>query len=243
MTQFHLAERECVATAIDAAAAASNLNELYAAIAAYEGHDVAVREPYTPSQTAGHPLPLMIINEKPEPEDREEGRPYSGSYGQIMRNACDTIGVNLDMCHIAYAVHWLPDAEKSPNKTQIAASRPFLFREIELVQPRAILAQGRGVIESLIRYRGAMLDVYGTETRFKHGDLDIPMFMTAHPAFCLYQGTYFSTFVDNTRDFFDRHGDEFELTKPGSHTPVPQSRPHVDTPFKSLAEMKAAKAA
>lgn len=240
MSQFHLAERECVAKAIEAAGAATNLNELYAAIAAYDGHEVAVREDYTPSQTAGHPLPLMIVNEKPEPEDRVEGRPYSGSYGQIMRNACEMIGVDLDMCHIAYAVHWLPSEEKSPNKTQIAASRPFLYREIELVRPRAILAQGRGVIESLARYRGSMLDVYGNEMRFKYNDLDVPLFMTAHPAFCIYQGTYFSTFIDHTREFFKRHGDADEFTAPGSFSPSQSGRAHIDTPFKSLAEMKAA---
>ena len=241
MTQFHLAERECVAEAIAAAGAASNLNELYAAIAAYEGHDVAKREPYTPSQHAGHPLPLMIVNEKPEPEDRIEGKPYSGDYGKIMRQACDLIGVDLDMCHIAYAVHWLPDAEKSPNKTQIAASRPFLYREIELVRPRAILAQGRGVIESLARYRGDMLEIYGTEMRFKHNEVDVPMFMTAHPKFCIYQGTYFSTFLEHTRDFFTRHGDAGELTAPGSHQPRKQQQEtFVDTPFKRIDQMKAA---
>ena len=215
--RFHLAERECVAEAIEAAARASTLEELYSEIEKYEGHDVAKREHYTPSQTVEFDSPIMIVTEKPEPQDKEEGRPFSGEYGKVMRNAASLIGVNLDSCHIAYAVHWLPDEEKSPNKTQIAASRPFLYREIEMIKPRAILAQGRGVIESLARYRGNVMDIYGHTMNFSHGDVDVQMFMTAHPKYTLFDGTYFSTFNENTREFFERYGLEEEGTKPGSY--------------------------
>ena len=70
--RFHLAERECVAEAIEAAARASTLEELYSEIEKYEGHDVAKREHYTPSQTVDFDSPIMIVTEKPEPQDKEE---------------------------------------------------------------------------------------------------------------------------------------------------------------------------
>ena len=218
MSEFHLAERECVAKAIEAAARANTLEELYEEMAAYEGHEVARREDYTPSQTVGHKNPIMIVSEKPEPQDREEGKPFSGEYGSIMRNAANLIGVDLDACHIAYAVRWLPDADKSPNKTQIAASRPFIYREIELVQPRIILAQGRGVIDSLTRYRGNVIDIYGHTMKFEHRDTEVQLYMTAHPKYCLFSGTYFATFTEHTRDFFARYGREEECTSPGSYS-------------------------
>lgn len=214
--RFHLSERECVAQAIEAADRATTLQELYSEIENYKGHEVAEREPYTPSHTVPHADPIMIVTEKPEPQDREEGRPFSGEYGRVMRNSASLIGVDIDACHIAYAVHWLPDDEKSPNKTQIAASRPFLYREIEFVKPRVILAQGRGVIESLARYRGNVLDIYGHTMNFSHGDVDVQMFMTAHPKYTLFDGTYFSTFNANTKEFFERYGREEEKTLPGS---------------------------
>lgn len=215
--KFHLAERECVAEAIAAADRAQSLPELYAEMEAYEGHDVAKREDYTPSQMVDHESPIMIVTEKPEPEDRIEGKPFSGEYGRIMRNTAKTIGVDLDSCHIAYAVRWLPDEEKSPNKTQIAASRPFIYKEIELVKPRVLLVQGRGAIESLASYRGNVLDIYGQTMNFSHNDINLQMFMTAHPKYCLFNGTYFATFNENNKEFFERYGTEEERTYPGSY--------------------------
>ena len=216
MDKFHLAERECVAKAIEAAAGSPDLGSLYRAIRDYKGHDLAESRDYTPSQLTDIPDPIMIVTEKPEDEDREEGRPFSGEYGTIMRNAAGIVGVDLDACHIAYAIHWTPEDEKSPNKTQIAASRPFLYREIELVKPRAILAQGRAVIESLAHYRGSVLEIYGQTMNFRRGDVDVQMYMTAHPAYCMYSGTYFSTFVSNLKEFFTRYGREEERTLPGT---------------------------
>lgn len=227
MSKFHLADREPVALAIEAANRANTLKELYDEISAYKGHDVAEMRPYTPSQGVMTSSPLMIVTEKPEKEDLDQKRPFSGEYGAIMRNAAGMIGVDLDECHISYAIHWTPEGDKSPNKTQIAASRPFLYREIELVRPRAILAQGRAVIESLANYRGSVLDIYGQTMRFQHENLDVPMFLTAHPAYCLYSSTYFSTFMENTKEFFQRYGKAEENTLPGSVRQ--QASVHADT--------------
>jgi len=108
------------------------------------------------------------------------------------------------------------------------------------VKPRAILAQGRAVIESLANYRGSVLEIYGQTMRFQHGDIDVQMYMTAHPAYCLYSGTYFSTFVENTREFFSRHGREEERTLPGTFKQTESVHAVKDLAFKSLAEMQAA---
>lgn len=240
MEKFHLAERECVAQAIETASNATDLGSLYRSIRDYDGHELAKERPYTPSQVVDTADPIMIVTEKPEAEDLDEGRPFSGEYGTIMRNAAGMVGVDLDACHIAYAIHWTPLDEKSPNKTQIAASRPFLYREIELVRPRAILAQGRAVIESLAHYRGSVLEIYGQTMRFQRGEVDVQMYMTAHPAYCLYSGTYFSTFVENTREFFSRHGREDERTLPGTFKQTESVHAAKDLTFRSLAEMRAA---
>jgi len=218
---FHLAEREPVARSIAAASAARTFEELQEAIRNYEGHDLAQNQPYTAPQTSPHANPIMIVSEKPEDEDRQEGRPFCGEYGRIMRNALSLIGVNLEAMHVAYAIHWTPPEDKSPNKTIIAASRPFLYREIELVQPRILLAQGRAVIEALNGYRGPALEVYGHTMGFKHGDMAVQMYCTAHPAYSIYSSSYFSTFLENLKEFFSLHGRLEEQTAPGSFkTPV-----------------------
>lgn len=216
MEAFHLAEREPVATAIQQAANAQSLVELYGAVEAYDAHPVAAREPYTPSQLSPHANPIMLVSEKPEVEDREMGKPLSGAYGSAMRRALEEIGVDVDALHIAYAVHWAPGAEKAPNNTQIAASRPFLFREIELVKPRVLLAQGRAVIDALTGYRGKITPILGQTLGYRWNDLALQAYVTWHPAYPLRFSTMFGDFLGQLEPFFDRFGKETERTMPGS---------------------------
>ncbi|MBS7671399.1 uracil-DNA glycosylase family protein [Croceicoccus gelatinilyticus] len=232
MEKFHLAEREPVAVAIDAAASATNLDELYSAIRGYTAHPVAEREPYTPSQTSPHDNPIMVVSEKPEAEDRETGKPFSGVYGKIMRRALEEMGVDPDALHVAYAVHWAPGAEKAPNNTQIAASRPFLFREIELVKPRAILAQGRAVIDALTGYRGHITPILGQTLGFKWRETSLQAHVSWHPAYPLRFTTKHGEFIEQMEPFFERYGIEAEGTSPGSWSP-PET-PFIDKPFDRL---------
>jgi uracil-DNA glycosylase family 4 len=213
MDSFHLADRPCVAEAIEAAARCNTLEELYEAIKNYKGHEVAEREGYTPSwpvlKDTGHPDgPLMFINEKPElPWDRESARPFEGKdYGWSMKEVLGWYDVNLDEIHTTFACHWAPGAEKAPNATQIAASRPFLFREIELVKPRAILAQGRAVIDSLLMYREPITPWLGMAMQWKRGDLRIPAFLCWHSAYPARFTTKMGEYGNQIRDFFSLYG-------------------------------------
>lgn len=207
MQHFHLADRPCVAEAIKAAAACSDLDQLGRAIEAYKGHDLAARSPYVPSQRTDIANPLMIITEKPETaKDLAEGRPFSGDYGAVMREALTRAGVDQKDLHIAYALHWTPEGETSPNKTQLSASRPFLFREIELVKPRALLVQGRAVLEAMSMYRGHITDVLGQTMSWRHGDAALQMYVTWHPAFALRFITQIPEFQQQVAGFFDRFG-------------------------------------
>lgn len=186
MDRFHLADRPPVAQAIEAAAACSTLDELDAAIRAYDGHDLARERPFLPSHRSPHENPIMIIAEKPETnDDLAAGKPFSGAHGKVMREVCGWYDMDVDQMHVEYAVHWEPHGDKPLNATMISASRPFLFRAIELVQPRVIIAPGRGVLESLFMFRGGVLSVVGHSMAWKRGDLEITAFATLHPAYPL----------------------------------------------------------
>lgn len=211
MDEFHLADREPVAKAIEAAAGCSTLEELHEAIRNYAGHDLATNGHFTPSWPARTPDsdprgPLMIVAEYPEPEDAEQGRPFTGAYGAVMREVLGWYGLDLDRVHVAYAVHWAPEGEKSLNATQISASRPFLFKEIELVRPRAMLAMGRGVLEALLMYRKQLTPILGMTMNWKRGDLVIPAYATWHPAWPNRFKTSTGDFGFQIEGFLERFG-------------------------------------
>ena len=211
MDHFHLADRPPVAEAIAAAAACDTLDQLYSAISEYKGHDVARSEHYTPSwpvtRPTGNPAgPLMIVSERPEPTDAEKGAPFTGSYGSVMREVLGWYGVDLDQVHVTYAVHWSLGAEKTPNSTQISASRPFIFREIEIVKPRAILVPGARVLEALFMYREPITPMLGMTMDRKRGDLRVPAFISWHPAWPTRFKSDIVTFGDQIQDFLLRFG-------------------------------------
>lgn len=211
MEDFHLSDRPAVSQAIEAAAACNTLEELYAAIKAYKGHEGAVREHFTPGWPVTKPVnhpdgPLMIITEKPEEEDAAKGRPFTGSYGGVMEEVAGWYGLDFDEVHVAYAVHWMPEGEKSLNATQISASRPFLFREIEIVKPRAILVQGRGVLEAMFMYRDPIADILNMTLDWKRGGLRIPCYVTWHPAFALRFKTQMLDFGEQVHGFLEQFG-------------------------------------
>lgn len=209
---FHLADREPVALAIEAAASCDTLPELYKAIRDYKGHDVAMREPYTPSWPVTSPVahpdgPLMIVIAKPVPEDLGADRPFTGkSHGSAMEEVMGWYGIDITQIHTTFACHWNPGGEKSPNATQLSASRPFLFREIELVKPRAIMAQGREVLDSMFMYRDPLTPLLGMSMEWRRGDLRIPTYVTWGCAFAERFKTQIGDFGDQVRGFFEQYG-------------------------------------
>lgn len=212
MDSFHLAEREPVAQAIDAAAKCETLGELYKAIHDYQGHEIAVREGYTASWPIANPVthpdgPLMIVISKPMPADLGAERPFTGlDHGWAMQEVMGWYGIDITQIHTTFACHWNPGDEKSPNATQLAASRPFLYREIELVKPRAIMAQGREALDGLLMYRGPIANVLGMTMAWKRGGMNIPVYSTWGCAYAERFKTQMGDFGEQVRGFFERFG-------------------------------------
>lgn len=221
---YHLAHLPPVAKAIDAADNAETLEELHHALLNYDAHPIAASNKAVKSQQSRFQNPIMLVTEKPEAEDLEANAPLSGSYGRVVRQAIEQLNVDINALHICYAVHWAPSDERSVNNTQIAASRPFLHREIELVRPRAIIAQGRGVVDALTNYRGQVTPLLGSTLAFRNGSENssaaaIQALVTWHPAFVLRFPTTFWQFQEHLNDAFTRWGAADEQTVPGSYNP------------------------
>ena len=219
MNEFHLADREPVRLAIEAANRATTIEELYAEIKAYRGLEIAEKKPFSPGQPTANKNPIMLICQKPEPEDEETGHPLSGVNGGVMKNTLLEIGIRPEDLHLAYAIHWTPDDDKAPNNTQIAASRPFLFKEIELVQPRVILAPGRHVINALTNYRGQITPLLGNTLQYKHKKQTLQAYVTNHPAYLHRMPNRLPEFISDIKTFFESYGSANDNTLPGKSIP------------------------
>lgn len=184
--QYHLSDREPVAAAIAASARLRSVPQLCAALTAFDAHPATSESPAALPKRTRRTNPLMIVAERPEPEDLVTGHPFSGPNGQPMLRAMKMAGLQLSDFHVAHAVHWSPPGEKTPNATLVSTSRPFLFREIQLVKPRAILALGRIAIDALVGFRDPITPFVGMTMDWTDGRLHVPVQLSWNPTYCLH---------------------------------------------------------
>ncbi len=87
---------------------------------------------------------LMFVGEGPGAEEDRQGLPFVGKSGQLLdRLLWEEMGLRRDRCYIANVVKCRPPGNRDPLPDEIAACRPYLDEQIELVDPRVIVTLGR----------------------------------------------------------------------------------------------------
>ena len=169
---YHLSHLPEVRAAIAAAATCSTIEELTAAIHAFDKHPCA-RRPAMPGRPGSRFDPArpraMILGKSPAATETETRVPFSGPAGQVLREEMDLAGLDLETCWITGATPW-PAKDNTPNATQLAVSRPFLFREIEIVRPAVIVCLGQKADEALRQKAETLGERPGTHWTLTLGD-------------------------------------------------------------------------
>jgi DNA polymerase len=115
----------------------------------------------------------MFIGEAPGAEEDRRGEPFVGRAGKLLDEMLLAIGANILKCR--------PPNNRDPRPDEAASCRPYLERQIELVQPKIILAVGRIAAQQLLQS-----DAPVGRLRGKVHQLDaIPLVVTYHPAYLL----------------------------------------------------------
>ena len=96
--------------------------------------------------------PIMLLGKSPATTEIEVGKPFQGPAGQILAKAITQSGQNIESFYHAHATYWRPKKENTPSPTQIAISRPFIQREIEIIKPKRIIVLGAKATDSLFGY-------------------------------------------------------------------------------------------
>ena len=139
----------------------------------------------------GHPRAhWMIVGEAPGEQEDIQGEPFVGNSGQLLDNMLRAIGLGRHettpadparQVYIANTLKCRPPGNRNPQPEELAQCEPFLIRQIELVQPRIILAMGRFAVQSLLRSQEPIGRLRGRVHHY-HG---VPLIVTYHPAYLL----------------------------------------------------------
>src|SRR5215218_5355652 len=86
---------------------------------------------------------LMFIGEAPGAREDERGLPFVGAAGKFLDDLLAGIGLSRDKVYICNVVKCRPPGNRDPEADEIAACKPYLDRQIEIVNPRVIVTLGR----------------------------------------------------------------------------------------------------
>ncbi len=124
----------------------------------------------------------LFVGEGPGAEEDQRGEPFVGQAGKLLDNMLAAIGLKRGQdVYIANAVKCRPPENRTPTTEETATCRPYLARQIELLQPRLIVALGRPAAQTLLQS-----DVKIAAARGKiHDYRGIPLIVSYHPAYLL----------------------------------------------------------
>ncbi len=133
---------------------------------------------------SGNPLAdLMFIGEGPGADEDEQGLPFVGRAGKKLTEIIEK-GMKLsrpDDTYICNIVKCRPPGNRDPEKDEIEACKPFLLKQIQVVQPKVIVALGKPAATTLLGRNVAITKERGTWHEFA----GVPLMLTFHPAYLL----------------------------------------------------------
>lgn len=121
---------------------------------------------------------LMIVGEAPGADEDAQGLPFVGRAGQLLTKILEAIEIQRDDVYICNILKCRPPNNRKPLASETDSCEPYLWKQIELVQPRYILALGLTAANTLLKNKESMASLRGTI----HDYQGIPMVVTYHPA-------------------------------------------------------------
>jgi len=140
---------------------------------------------------------IMLIGEAPGRNEDLEGLPFVGQAGKLLEQMLNSIGLSRNDIFITNVVKCRPPENRDPEEEEIQACSPYLFKQIELIDPKVIILVGKYSVKTVL---GINLKISHLKGRIfiKDGRY---IFCTYHPAFVLRN---YSSYIDEYTYHFEK---------------------------------------
>ncbi len=130
---------------------------------------------------------LMFVGEAPGADEDRQGEPFVGRAGQLLTKIITAMGFNRDDVFIANVLKCRPDmpagepGNRKPTPAEMATCLPYLTEQIEVIEPKVMVALGATAVEGLLAIREPMGKLRGRW----HSYRETPLMITFHPSYLL----------------------------------------------------------
>jgi DNA polymerase len=124
---------------------------------------------------------LMFVGEAPGRDEDLQGEPFVGRAGQLLTDIIKAMKLTRDDVYIANVIKCRPPENRNPEPEELDACRPYIRRQVELIQPKVIVTLGRFALQSLLEKAYSISSVRGKWLEY-NGTKVMPTF---HPAYLL----------------------------------------------------------
>jgi DNA polymerase len=125
---------------------------------------------------------IMFLGEFPSATEDEMSRPFVGRAGEVLTNMIQNVlKIKREDVYISNIVKCKPSNNKAPSVQESHSCRPYLFKQIELINPKLIVALGEGAYKYLTNEEVSISKIRGQIQNYKKSQL----LLTYHPSFLL----------------------------------------------------------
>lgn len=130
---------------------------------------------------------LMFIGEAPGADEDAQAEPFVGKAGQLLTRIIQTMSLSRETVYIANILKCRPDTpgqasgNRKPTPSEMATCLPYLLEQIDLIQPKVLVALGATAVEGLFGKSEGITRLRGHWLTFR----DTPVMPTYHPAYLL----------------------------------------------------------
>ncbi len=125
---------------------------------------------------------LMFVGEAPGAEEDARGEPFVGRAGQLLTDIIERgMGLRRSDVYICNVIKCRPPENRNPEPDEVASCEPFLFRQIEIVKPRAIVGLGTFAVQAVLKVKTPISKLRGNWHEFR----GVRFMPTFHPAYLL----------------------------------------------------------
>jgi len=172
---------------------------------------------------------LMFVGEAPGFHEDKQGFPFVGQAGKLLDKLLAGIGLERSDVYIANTLKCRPPGNRDPNPDEKQACEPWLFRQIELIQPKVVATLGNFATKLLSGKPDGITRVHGVEQEVVLGGSRVLLFPIFHPAAALYTPRMLDVLETDFRRLPDLLGREHVQAEPEPTEPAREPDPEART--------------